>query len=117
MNSLKMSLFERFCGSSNAINGDIINEWQGTETAGASGRSQKRQTQCRSGRASDGNMLSASQADLASLPEGGRRGSGTSQSRPARCAAQSGQVATQGAGAIRGALPGFWPDACGGASV
>ena len=54
-----MSPFRRGCGSSNAIDGDIINERQGTKTDGAIGSSQEGQIERRGGWASDGGMLSA----------------------------------------------------------
>src|SRR5438034_3501396 len=105
-----MSPFRRGCGSSNAIDGDIINERQGTKTDGAIGSRQEGQAERRGGWSSDGGMLSAGQENLASLQKGRRRGSGASQSWPARCSAQSGKVPGQSAGSLPATLPGFRAD-------
>src|SRR5882724_2434457 len=111
MNSVKMSPLGCCWCRATPIHGDIINEWQGTQTDGGAGGSETRKVECGWGGTPDGSVLSAGQADLASFQEGRGLGSGTSESGQARTAAQGGEIAFPGAGPIPAALSGFWPHA------
>src|SRR5579872_4588511 len=113
MDSIKMSPLGRGCGSSHGLDGNIINEQQRTETAGHHGGDQTGQTERGGGGAFDGRVLPAGQADLASVPEAGRRGSGASESGQARTPAQGGKTAPPGAGPLSAVVSRFWPDAGG----
>src|SRR5271170_8233729 len=103
MNSLKMSPLGSCWCRATPIDGDIINERQGTETAGGAGGSEGRQVERSWSWTHDGSVLPAGQADLAAIQGRRRLRLGASESGQARAAAQDSEIAFSGTGALSGA--------------
>src|SRR5687768_13333386 len=94
------------------VDGDFVNEREGTEAFGVDGRGEERVHECSGGWAGDGSVLSTGQADLAALsPERGS-GTGASAARPTWTSPQEGRVSRPSPGAFWRTLCGFWPHLC-----
>src|SRR5687767_1465983 len=71
------------------VDGDVVDEREGTKAIGFNGRSEERLDECGGGRTGDGSFVSAGQADLAALSQDGRRRIGASTTRPAWAAPEN----------------------------